>query len=71
MADYNIHKKETKEHYIFRRNFSDIFVEKFRFKLSPVSWDTITNSSDTNNAYGNFIESFSSLYDECFLKKEN
>ena len=33
VADYNIHIKETKEHFIFSRNLSDISVEKFKYKL--------------------------------------
>ena len=56
VADYNIHLKETKERFIFRRDLSDVSVENFKYKLRTVSWDSITNSSDTNKAYGNFIE---------------
>ena len=70
VADYNIHIKEPKERFIFRRDLSDISVVKFKYKLRTVSWDSITNSSDTNKAYDNFIEIFSSLYDECFPKKK-
>ena len=70
VADYNIHIKETKEHFKFRRDLSDFSVEKFKYKLHTVSWDSITNSSDTNKAYDNFIETFSSLCDECFPKKK-
>ena len=39
-----------------------------------VSWGSITNSSDTNNAYDNFIEIFSSLYDKhnnSWIKRES
>ena len=70
VADYNIHIKEIKERFIFRRDVSDISVEKFKYKLRTVSWDSITNSSDTNKAYDNFIEIFSPLYDKCFPKKK-
>ena len=70
MADYNIHIKQTNERFIFRCNLCDISVEKFKYKLRTISWDSITNSSDTNKAYDNFIEIFSSLYDECFPKKK-
>ena len=70
VADYNIHTKETKERFIFRRDLSDISVEKFKYKLRTVSWDSIANSSDKNKAYDNFIEIFSPLYDECFSKKK-
>ena len=70
VADYNIHIKETKERFIFRRDLSDISVEKFKCKLRTVSWDSITNSSDTNKAYDNLVEIFSSLYDECFPKRK-
>ena len=70
VAGYDIHIKETKERFIFRRYLSDISVEKLKCKLRNVSWDSITNSSDTNKAYENFIELFSSLYDRCFPKKK-
>ena len=70
VADHNIHTKETKERFIFRRDLFDISEEKSKYKLRTVSWDSITNSSGTNKAYDNFIEIFSSLYDECFPKKE-
>ena len=66
VADYNIHLKETKERFIFRRDLSDTFVEKFKYKLRSVSWGSIADSSDTNKAYYNFIN----IYDECFPKKE-
>ena len=48
VADYNIHIKQTKERFIFRRDLSDNSVEKFKYELHTVSWDSITNSSDTN-----------------------
>ena len=70
MTDYNIHIKETKDRFIFRRDLSDISVEKFKYKLRTVSCDNITNSSDTNKAYDNFIGIFSSLCDDCFPKKK-
>ena len=70
MADYNIHIKETKERLTFRRDLSDNFAEEFKYKLRTVSCGSITNFSDTNKAYDNFFESFSSLYDECFPKKK-
>ena len=70
VEDCSILIKETKERFIFRRDLSDISVEKFKYKLCTVSWDSITNSSDTNKAYDNFIEVFSSLYDEYFPKKK-
>ena len=70
VADYNIYIKETKKNFIFRRDLSDISVEKFKYNQRNVIWDSITNSSDTNKAYDNFIEIFSSLYDECFPKKK-
>ena len=55
VADYNIHIKETKEHFMFRCNLSNISVQKFRCKLGTVSWDSITNPSDANKVYYNFI----------------
>ena len=69
VADYNIHIKETKGSFIFRRDFSDISVEKFKYKLPTVSWDSIANSSDTNKTYDDFINNFGSLY-EIYEKTE-
>ena len=70
VADYDIHIKETKEHYIFRCDLSDISMKIFKYKLRTVSWDSITNSFDAHDAYNNFLDIFSLLYDECFPKKE-
>ena len=70
VTDYNGHINETKQRYIFRRNLSNVSAEKFKYKLRAVSWDSVTKFSDTNNAYNNFIEIFSSIYDDCFPKKE-
>ena len=39
VADYNIHIKEAKESFLFRRNLSDISMEKFKQKLCTVSWE--------------------------------
>ena len=49
----------------------DISVEKFKYKLHTVSWNSITNSCDTNKAYDTFIEILSSLYKKCFPKIKN
>ena len=62
--------KETKEHYMLRRNLSDILLKKFKYKLRTVSLDSIRNCSDTNDGYHIFVEIFSSLSDECFPKKK-
>ena len=69
VADCHNHIKETKERFIFRCDLSNTSVEKFKHKLRTVNWDSIITSCDTNKAYDNFIEIFSSLYDECFPKK--
>ena len=43
-------------------------MQKLKYKLRTVIWGSITNSSDTNTAYDNFIDIFRSLYDECLIK---
>ena len=55
---------------MFRCHVSNISVENFKYKLGSISWDSITNPSDANKAYDNFIYIFSSLYDKCFPKKK-
>ena len=59
VVDNNFHIKETKERYIFRLDLSDISVEKFKCKLRTVNWESITNSSDANDANDKFIKIFS------------
>ena len=71
VAEYNIHIKETKECFIFSRELSDISVGKFKYRLRTVNWNSVTNSSDTNETYDDFIEIFSSLYDEFPTPKKN
>ena len=68
VTDYNIHIKKTREHFKFRRNLPHISVQKLKCKLHTVIWGSITNSSDTNTAYDNFIDIFRSFYDECLIK---
>ena len=71
VADYNIHIKELKEHYIFRCDSSEVCMKTLNYKLGTVSWGSITNSSDTNNAYDIFFEIFSLLYEEFSPKKKS
>ena len=58
MADYDVDIKETKQRYIFRRNLSDISLEKFKCKWCTVSWDINTKSCDTNKACDNVLAHF-------------
>ena len=37
LVDYNLHIKETKESFTIRRDLSDIFMEKFKYKLCTVN----------------------------------
>ena len=55
VAGYNIYIKELKEYYTFRSNLSDVFVEISKYKLHTVISGSITNSSDTKNAYDIFL----------------
>ena len=70
VADFNIQIKETKECFICRRDLSDISAEKFKYNLRTVSWDSITNSSDTNKAYDNFIEILAHFMTSVFQKRK-
>ena len=68
VTDYNIHIKKKREHFKFRPNLPHISVQKLKYKLRTVIWGSITNSSDTNTEYDNFIDIFHSFYDECLIK---
>ena len=72
LADCNINIKGTKPCYIFRCNLFDISVQSIKYKLCLVNADSdsVTNSSNTSNAYNSFTEIFSSLYEECFPKNK-
>ena len=43
VADYNTHLKKVKERYIFSRDLSSVSIEKLKYKLLTVSWDSITS----------------------------
>ena len=62
-------KKDNKKS-IFKRNHSDVNINKFRQKLSDIEWQNVINNNDVNDDYTKFIEKFNILYDECIpLKK--
>ena len=63
-VDVNI---ET-EQYILKRNIFDQSINKFRQKLSDVTWNDIKIFDSVNHSYNRFLQIFLSLYKECFPK---
>ena len=61
---------EIKEQYIFKRNISDLSIDKFKPKLCNIAWNNIKILRYVNEAYSKFLQFFFffSLYNECFPK---
>lgn len=44
-------------------------LETFRNELSMITWETVFNATDPNEAYDNFLSLFKSVYHRCFVRK--
>ena len=45
--------------------FNETWIESFRFRLWEIKWDNLKTSNDSNVAYNEFLDIFTSLYDDC------
>ena len=45
-------------------------IESFRLRLWEIKWDNLNASNDSNLAYTEFLETLTSLYDNCFPRVE-
>ena len=50
---------------IYKRSFSDGYINNLKQKLSLVKWNELLDGKDADEDYNKFIEVFMSLYDEC------
>jgi len=48
------------------RNFDNSSIDKFQHKLSEFNWFDKLSKTDVNSAYDDFLNFFSSAYNECF-----
>ena len=54
------------EKYVYKRDFTENAFDCFKQELFETSWDSVKNLEQPNEAYNNFIEIFTELYEEYF-----
>ena len=54
------------EQHIHERIFNETLTESFRLRLWEIKWDNLKTSNDSNLAYNKFLDTFTSLYPNCF-----
>ena len=54
------------EQHINKRIFNKTSIERFRLRLREIKWNKLKPSNDSNLAYNEFLDTFASLYDDCF-----
>ena len=60
-------KMSTKsEQHINKRTFDETSIVSFRLRLLEIKWDNFKTYSDSNLAYNELLDTFTSLYDDCF-----
>ena len=59
---------DNSEQHIFKCNISDLSINKLKQKLRNIDWNNIKILQNVNDAYSKFLETFLSLYKECFSK---
>ena len=47
-------------------NFNETSIESFRLRLREITWDNLKTSNDSTLAYNEFLDTFTSIYDDCF-----
>ena len=53
------------------RNFSKYNIEKFRENLSQLNWSAVSDSDNVDISYGNFWDTFQTLFDQNFPLTKN
>ena len=54
------------EQHIHERIFNETLIESFRLRLWEIKWDNLKTSNDSNLAYNKFLDTFTSLFPNCF-----
>ena len=71
MLSFQIGEKKVcnkSEKHIFKKLFNETSIESLRSRLREIKWDDLKTSSDSNLAYNELLDTFTSLYEDCFLK---
>ena len=54
------------EQHIHTQIFNETSIESFKLWLREIKWDNLKTSNDSNLAYNEFLDTFTSIYDDCF-----
>ena len=54
------------EQHIHNQIFHETSKQLFRLRLWGIKWDNLKTSNDSNLACNEFLDTFTSLYDDCF-----
>ena len=54
------------EQHIYKRIFNETSTKSFRLQLRETKWDNLKTSNEKNLAYNEFLETLTSIYDDCF-----
>ena len=57
---------KSKQH-IHKQIFNETLSESFRLRLREIKWDNLKTSNDSDLAYNKFLNTLTSLYDDCFF----
>ena len=52
--------------HIYKRIFNETLTEPFRQRLWEIKWNNLLTCNDVNLACNELLETFTSLYDDCF-----
>ena len=52
--------------HIHKQIFNETSIEPFRRRLWEIKWNNLLTSNDANLAYNELLETFTSLYEDCF-----
>ena len=69
-TDFNVSRNTVKND-VEIRQYTTESVNKLKNELKNVGWENVCNSSDVNESYTNFVNTFNKIHDECIpLKKK-
>ena len=54
------------EQHVQKQIFHENSIESFRLRLREINCDNLKTSNDSTIAYNEFLNTFASLYDDCF-----
>ena len=59
-------KMSNKSEHIHKQTFNEASIELFEVRLRKIKCYNLKTSKESNLAYNEFLDTFTSLYDDCF-----